>query len=239
MIKKVGLCAALVLAAALALTPRTAAAQQDIEPAGFGVGFDVSLSSANLAGSTAVGGLGVGGINGNYWVSPSVMLNFILTGGFALPDGGDLITRLGVGFGVFGVLARGDRTVFMLGGRFTIAAIFNASGIPEADDNQAGIGLDIPLRIEHWLDRHFAVNGQVGISIGILPDTAQPFAMGVGTAAAWGSFGFTFYLDPADGPFGPGGGGGGGPAPAQQQTYQPPPQQQQGGGDPEQGGTGW
>jgi hypothetical protein len=238
MLKKVSLCAALLLAGALVLAPQTASAQQDVEPAGFGVGFDLSLATANLGAATPVGGFGVSGLNGNYWVSPNVMLNFILTAGFALPDGGDLITRLGFGFGVLGVIARGDRTVFMIGGRLTVGGIFNGTGVPEADDNQAAIGLDIPLRLEHYLDRHFAVNGQVGVSVGILPDTAQPFSMGIGTAGAWGSAGFTYYFDAADGPFSGGGGGGGGGSAPPQGGYQPPAPSR-GGGDPEQGGTGW
>ncbi len=234
MTKKVGLWAALVLAGALAVQPGRAAAQ-DVEPAGFGVGFDLALSSANLSG--AAGNLGVAGLNGNYWVSPSVMLNFIVNAGFALPDGGDLITRLGLGFGVFGVLARGDHTVFQLGGRFTVGAVFNASGIPDADDNFAGVGLDIPLRIEHFLDSHFAVNGQVGVSIGILPDTGTPFSMGLGTAAAWGSAGFVYYFDGAGG-MEQQGGGGGAPPPSGG-GYQAPQQQQQQPVDPEAGGAGW
>jgi hypothetical protein len=238
--KKMGLLAALALATALAVQPGRVAAQ-DVEPAGFGAGFDLSLASANLApaAGTPVGGFGVGGLNGNYWVSPSVMLNFMLNAGFALPDGGDLITRLGIGFGVFGVLARGDHTVFMLGGRFTVGVIFNYTGVPDADDNQAAVGLDIPLRIEHWLDRHFAVNGQVGVSVGILPDTGLPFSMGIGTAAAWGSAGFTYYFDAAGGLDGGGGGGGSAPPPAGGGYSPPPQQQQQQPVDPEAGGAGW
>jgi hypothetical protein len=236
--KKMGLLAALALAAALAVQPGRAAAH-DVEPAGFGVGFDLALSSANLTGPA--GNLGVAGLNGNYWVSPSVMLNFILNAGFALPQDGELITRLGVGFGVFGVLARGDQTVFMLGGRFTIGAVFNASGIPDADDNFAGVGLDIPLRVEHWLDRHFSVNGQVGVSIGILPDTGTPFSFGLGTAAAWGSAGFTYYFDAAGGMDPPGSGhsGGGGAPPPSGGGYQAPPPSGGGTADPEAGGAGW
>lgn len=238
--KKMGLLAALALAATLAVQPSRAAAQ-NVEPAGFGLGFDLSLASDNLGAMTPVGGFGVGGINGNYWVSPSVMLNFILNAGFALPQDGELITRLGLGFGVFGVLARGDHTVLMLGGRFTIGAIFNYTGVPDANDNQAAIGLDIPLRLEHWLDRHFAVNGQVGVSIGIVPDTRLPFNAAIGTAAAWGSAGFTYYFDPAGGMDAPTGGGGGGGSyqpPPRGGGYQPPPS---GGGtsDPEAGGAGW
>lgn len=249
MTKTVGLATALAVGGAIALSPGQAFAH---EQSGFGVGADLTLGNGSS-------GVGVGGINGMYWVSPSVALNFIVNVGMALPydppgdDGGDLAVSLGGAFGVFGVLASGDSTHLMLGGRLGILGVFNSTGVPDAEDNRAVISLDIPLRVEHWFDRHFSVNGAVGVGIGIIPDAPSPsgsFSMILGSANAWGGFGFNYYFDPASGLAGPGGGEEeehyhAEPPPRAQPraepVYQPPPPQEEAPplADPEAGSAGW
>lgn len=246
MTKTVGLVTALAVGGAIALSPGQAFAH---EQSGFGIGADLTLGNGS-------GGVGVGGISGMYWVNPSIALNFIVNVGMALPydppgdDGGELAVSLGGAFGVFGVIASGDSTHLMLGGRLGILGVFNQSGVPDAEDNRAVISLDVPLRVEHWFDRHFSVNGAVGVGIGITPDAPAPggsFSMILGSANAWGGIGFNFYFDPASGL------GTGGeeeehhhaePPPRQQRqepAYQPPPPQQEAPppADPEGGSAGW
>ena len=153
-------------------------------------------------------------------------------------------------FGVFGVIASGDSTHLMLGGRLGIAGLFNESGAPDRDDNRGIVSLDIPLRVEHWFDRHFSVNGQVGVGIGITPDSGGPsFTAVIGSANAWGGFGFNFYFDAASGLAGPAGGEEEAhhhhaePEPRRPEpAYQPPPPVQQEApppADPEGGSAGW
>lgn len=248
MTKTVGLATALAVGGAIALSPGQAFAH---EQGGFGVGADLTLGNG-------ASGVGVSGINGMYWVSPSVALNFIVNVGMSLPfdppgdDGGDLRVSLGGAIGVFGVVASGDSTHLLLGGRLGILGVFNSTGVPDAEDNNAVISLDIPLRVEHWFDRHFSVNGTVGIGIGITPDAPSPggaFSMILGSANAWGGIGFNFYFDPASGLAGPGGGGGEEvehhhaepPPPRAQPVYQAPPPQEEAPppADPEAGSAGW
>lgn len=242
MVKKTGLCAALLVAAALFCQTSTAAAQ--VAPRGIGLGADVALASGqmNVGGTGAGANLGVGGVSLFYWLSDALALNFIANAGFFAPNGGDLVTQLGLGAGLFGVIARGDNTALELGGRVSLGAILTSN-----DNSVAVLGLELPLRVEHWFDRHFSVNGQVGISVGIAPREGEPlpFSMEIGSVTGWGGVGFMYYFDEMEGmgPPGGGGGGGGGPAPSGG-GYQAPPSGggggggNGGGGDPEAGG-GW
>lgn len=238
MVKKVGLCAALLFALTLALAPGGASAQ--VEPRGVGIGADIGLAAGQMNVGGGLGGtsanLGVGGLSLNYWVNESLALNFIVRAGFIAPNGGDLVTQLGLGAGLFGVIARGDATTLQLGGRISLGALLTSN-----DNSVAVLGLEVPLRVEHWFDRNFSVNGQVGVSVGIAPREGEPvpFTMAIGSVTGWGGIGFMYYFEPADGMPAPGGGGGGGGGGAPQGGgYQPPPPSG-GGGDPEQGGAGW
>ncbi len=237
--KKVGLGLVLLLAGALLIPSGRAHAQ--VEPAGLGLGADVALASDQMgtSGGPGVASLGVTGLSLNYWINPNITLNFILNAGFISPNGGDLITRLGFGAGVFGVIARGEHTLLELGGRVSVGAVL-------ASNNQSVgvLGLEIPLRVEHFFDRNFSVNGQVGLSVGVAPreGEAVPFTLAIGSVTGWGGIGFMYYFDGANGMGGSSAASsssGGYQAPQQQQQggYQAQ-QQQQGGGDPEAGG-GW
>ncbi len=238
-LKKTGLFAALVVAGALAVSTGRAHAQ--VEPNGLGIGADVALAAGqmNFGSSSDPGGnLGVGGLNFMYWLNDSLALNFIALAGFAAPNMGDLVTQLGLGAGIFGVIARGDATTLQLGGRISLGALLRSN-----DNSVAVLGLEVPLRVEHWFDRNFSVNGQVGVSVGVSPreNESIPFTMQIGSVTGWGGVGFTFYFNPAGGMPAPGGGGGGGAVAAPPPTgggYQPPPPAG-GGGDPETGGAGW
>ncbi|MFO0712177.1 MAG: hypothetical protein U0353_20170 [Sandaracinus sp.] len=238
MLKKVSLCAALL--GAMVLFSATSSAEAQVRPRGLGLGADVALASGqmNVGGGlgTTAANLGVGGVSLMYWLGDSLALDFILNAAFLAPNGGDLVTQLGFGAGLFGVIARGDNTALELGGRISLGAILTSN------DNSVGVlGLEIPLRVEHWFDRHFSVNGQVGISVGIAPREGEPlpFTMQIGSVTGWGGIGFMYYFDEMEGMDAPGGGGGGGGAVVPQGGgYQPPPPSG-GGGDPEQGGAGW
>lgn len=232
--KIVGLCAALLFAGALVVPSGRAAAQ--VEPNGAGIGADVALAAGqmNTGGVGGSANLGVGGLSLMYWLSESLALNFIARAGFTAPNGDDVLTQLGLGAGLFGVIARGDATTLQLGGRFSVGAVIWSN-----DRSVAVVGLEVPLRVEHWFDRNFSVNGQVGISVGIAPREGEgiPFTMEIGSVTGWGGIGFIYYFSPAGGMPAPGGGGGGAAPPPTGGGYQPPPPT--GGGDPETGGAGW
>jgi hypothetical protein len=190
------------IAAALAAglfvaAPGTALAR---DQTGFGIGANLNLGTSFTPSAGTVP-LSISGLAGSFWVSPDIMLEFMIGVGWALndppgPGGGDATFGLGGNFGVFGVLADGGDTNLMLGGRLGVIAVINYSGIPDADDNQAAVRIDIPLRVEHWFDEHFAINGQVGIAMVVTPDTAVPFTGNIGsTSGFFGGAGFTYYLD--------------------------------------------
>lgn len=218
----------------------TGRAKADVSPTGLGIGADVVLASGQMV-SGGGNNLGVGGLAFTYWLSDALALNFIANAGFTAIDRDDLLVRLGFAGGLFFVLLRGDATTLQLGGRLGVGADLWSGG-----RSVAVLGIDVPLRIEHWLDRHFAVNGQVGISVGVAPREGErvPFSMGIGTYTAWAGVGFTYYIEPASGvgsngaaasarPQGSGrersGSSSGSYAPAAGSTPI----------DPEQGGTGW
>lgn len=213
------LAAAALAAAALFATPATALAH---DQEGLGIGANLTLGSS-IAGATGGAGaaLNVGGLAANYWLNPDFMMEFMLGIGFALvdqpgPGAGDSIFSLGGSVGFFGVLADGGQTNLMLGGRLGVVAVINYTGVPDADDNQAAVHIDIPLRVEHWLDDHFSINCQVGVALVVVPDTAIPLRGGVGTISGFfGGAGFTYYLD------GPAGGAVAPPPPAERRA--PPP----------------
>jgi hypothetical protein len=180
------------VAVAMALAVPTTALARDQQ--GLGIGANLTLGSS-------ISTQGVGGIALNYWLSPDLMLEFMLGVGFALNDGpgpgeGDATFSLGGSVGFFGVLADGGDTNLMLGGRLGVNAIINQTGIPDADDNQAVVHIDVPLRVEHWFDDHFAINGQVGFALAIEPDTNNPLRGGLGlTTGFFGGAGFIYYFE--------------------------------------------
>ncbi len=190
------------LAAALLASPGTAFAH-DAQGLGIGANLTLGSSIARTIATGAGGGvpLNVGGIALDYWASPDMLLEFMLGVGFGLVDppgmaGGDSVFSLGGSVGFFGVLADGGQTNLMLGGRLGVVAVINYTGLPDADDNQAAVHIDIPIRVEHWVDDHFSINCQVGVALVIVPDTTVPFGGGIGaTSGFFGGAGFTYYLD--------------------------------------------
>ncbi len=179
--------AAAALAVALLASPGTALAR---EQTGLGVGANLTLG-------------GISGLAINYWVSPSIMLEFMVATGLNFPrnDGLAIGFNLGLSAGFFGVLASGDDTNLMLGGRLAMLGVFNTTNAPDTADDTLAVEIDVPLRVEHWFDDHFAINAQVGLALIFNADLspASPgttAAAGVGaTSGFFGGAGFTYYLD--------------------------------------------
>lgn len=184
--------AAAALAVALFASPGTAHAAR--EQTGLGVGANLTLG-------------GISGIALNYWVSPSIMLEFMVATGLNFPrsDAQAIGFNLGLSAGVFGVLAGGDQTNLMLGGRLAMLGQFNTTNIPDTNDDALAVEIDVPLRVEHWFDEHFAINAQVGVAIVINADlspASPPTTASAGVGATTGFFGgagFTYYLDGSTG----------------------------------------
>jgi hypothetical protein len=186
---------ALALAAGLfAATPGTALAR---DQTGLGIGADVSLG-------------GLSGLALNIWVSPSIMLEAMLTTNLNLDRGmgHDAAFSIGGSFGVFGVLAGGDMTNLMLGGRLGVLGLVNTTNAGGLEDDAVLIEGDVVMRVEHWFDEHFAINAQVGVQLTVIPDPgpaavgvpATAVALGIGATSGFvGGAGFTYYFDGADG----------------------------------------
>lgn len=184
---------AAVLAAGLFVaTPGTALAR---EQTGLGIGANLSLG-------------GISGLALNIWVSPAIMLEAMIATniGIARGDGHDVQFTLGGSFGVFGVVAGGDMTNLMIGGRLAVLGLVNTTGAGARQDDAVIIEPDLILRVEHWFDDHFAINAQVGVQFLIVPDPGPDavgvpgtaFSMGVGaTSGFFGGAGFTYYFDSA------------------------------------------
>ena len=190
-LSSLGLAAALT-AGVFAATPGTALAR---EQSGIGIGANVTLG-------------GLSGLALNIWVAPSIMLEAMLTTSIGIDrgNGHDARFTLGGSFGVFGVLAGGDMTNLMLGGRVAVLGLVNTTGAGMQQDDAVLIEGDVVLRVEHWFDEHFAINAQVGVQITAIPDpgpdavgvpgTAIGFGAGVGSGLLGGA-GFTYYFDGA------------------------------------------
>jgi hypothetical protein len=185
---------AAVLAAGLFIaTPGTALAR---EQTGLGLGANLSLG-------------GISGLALNIWVSPAIMLEAMIATNIGIQrgDGHDVQFTLGGSFGVFGVVAGGDMTNLMIGGRLAVLGYVNATGLGGRQDDAVIIEPDLILRVEHWFDDHFAINAQVGVQFVIVPDPGPDamavvpgtaFSMGVGaTSGFFGGAGFTYYFDSA------------------------------------------
>lgn len=188
-ISSLGLAAALAAGLFIA-TPGTALAR---DQSGLGIGANVSLG-------------GLSGLALNIWVSPSIMLEAMLSTnvGIARGDGHDATFSLGGSFGVFGVLAGGDMTNLMLGGRLAVLGLVNTTGAGMQQDDAVLIEGDVVLRVEHWFDEHFAINAQVGVQVTVIPDPGPDavgvpgtaFGFGAGnTSGLFGGAGFTYYFD--------------------------------------------
>lgn len=186
---------AVALAAGLfAATPGTALAR---DQTGLGIGANVSLG-------------GLSGLALNIWVSPSIMLEAMLTTNLNMDRGmgRDAQFNIGASFGVFGVLAGGDMTNLSLGGRVAVLGLVNTTGVGMMQDDAVIIEGDLLMRVEHWFDEHFAINAQVGVQLTVLPDPGPdavgvpPTAVAVGigaTSGFVGGAGFTYYFDGAGG----------------------------------------
>lgn len=241
----------ILLAAALALGALTTAPAQAQD---FGLGTSITLNGT-VASTTPGPGTSLPGplvgIEGTYWLDDALALDFYANLGVMVPDGGDARFDMAIAFGILYALMQGDDTKLELGARAGVIGVINSSMVPGADDEDADLFLDVLLRVEHWFDDHFTINGQVGINFRGDPDSNPGFSMLLGAQAG---LGLMYYFDgnarPGDGtsepppPSGGGGtwtggssGGGGGSGTTSGGTTsgggeEPPP-------DPESGAAGW
>lgn len=211
-----------IVAAAAILAPTGRAYAHD--QTGGGIGANVTLG-------------GISGLSINYWLTPGMMLEFMLATSmnFPRPDGTDVGFNLGGSVGFFGTLAGNDTTNLMLGGRFAVLAQINQTNIAMASDDAVTIELDVPIRVEHWFDPCFAINAQVGFAAVFTPDVnggpgathvPNSAAGGIGGSGLFGGAGFTYYFDGAGQPSASaftGGGGGSSSSSSGSGSSAPPP----------------
>ncbi len=197
-----------------AMTAGLLGASPVAEAQDFGIGGGVTLAApigtADLPGPLV-------GLEAVYWLDDNLALDFYANLGVLVPDGGDTRFDLGIAAGILYALAQGDDTKLELGARFGVLGTINATLIPGADDEDADLFLDVLLRVEHWFDSHFAINGQVGVNFRGDPDANPGFAMYVG---AQGGLGLMYYFD---GNARPGDGSPPEPEPAPAPRYEPAP----------------
>lgn len=205
----------LALAAALAVGIASPGRAYAHDQTGLGLGANVTLG-------------GISGLSLNYWVTPGLTLEFMLAMGmnFPRPDMTVVDFNLGASAGIFGTLVGNETTNLMLGGRLAVLGQINTSNAPDVSDDLVSIELDVPLRVEHWLDPQFSINAQVGLVVVLRPDISDAHPMtsassGLGaTSGLFGGAGFTFYFDAAQSaplaatPTSSGGGTPPGPAPS-------------------------
>jgi hypothetical protein len=207
-----------------------------LAPLALAVALAAGIASPGRAYAHDQTGLGLGanvtfgGISGlalNYWVTPGLSLEFMLAMGmnFPRPDMTVVDFNLGASAGIFGTLVGNETTNLMLGGRVAVLGQVNTTNMPDVSDDLVSIELDVPLRVEHWLDPQFSISAQVGFVVVMRPDISDVHPMtsassGLGaTSGLFGGAGFTFYFDaaqpapPAAAPVSSGGGGGAAPPP--------------------------
>jgi hypothetical protein len=225
-------------AAALALSGLVAA-PAEAQDFGIGTGLTLGGNVGSLGG--AAGGLPLPGplvgLEGAYWLNDALALDFYTNLGVIVPDGGDARFDMALAVGILYALAQGDSTKLELGVRAGVIGIINATTAPGADDEDADLFLDVLLRVEHWFDNHFALNGQVGINFRGDPDGNPGFSMLLGAQAG---LGVMYYFDgnarPGSGTAAPAApsrrSGGSGGRSSDAGSEEPPP-------DPESGAAGW
>ena len=225
-------------AAALALSG-LAAAPAEAQDFGIGTGLTLGGNVGSLGG--AAGALPLPGplvgLEAAYWLDDALALDFYANLGVIVPDGGDARFDMAFAAGILYALTQGDDTKLELGLRAGIIGVINSTTAPGADDEDADLFLDVLLRVEHWFDSHFALNGQVGVNFRGDPDGNPGFSMLLGAQAG---LGVMYYFDGTARP------GSGSAAPASA----PPPARRSGGRssdsgsdepppDPESGAAGW
>jgi len=139
--------------------------------------FDAGAKDMN--GRLGVGGArtlaGVGGLDLVYWAG-KLALNGTFQIEYSSPEIGDsdLVLRLAAG-ALFPIVS-GERAELSFGGRVNLSA---GSGTQ--------ISLEAPLRLEWYVNDWFALHGEVGVVIDIVPEDGRVFGSGPSNKG----FGFT------------------------------------------------
>lgn len=135
-------------------------------------------------------------IDGIYWLG-----DIGLEGRFGLginaPDGEDSSTAVGFTGGVGFIYNFAKFDTVNIGTGLRVDGRLFASGA-ENSDAEVTVGFGIPLRGEYFFSENFAVNASVGLGLDFANeanDTPSVIDFGTASGGAFGSFGFTFYMN--------------------------------------------
>jgi hypothetical protein len=172
----------------------------------FGAGYQQSLG-------------GVSGLNIKYWLQ-DIGIDVTLGMGFVIPDKGDSAMTFKTAIGGIFSFARSEFANLGIGARINLgfknkaamekAAMGGTDAAMGGTDSSFQFGIEVPLVAEYFLSDHFAINGQVGFTLSMIPedgcttdlpteygktDDAKSTGIGIGNGGGvFGGTGFTFYF---------------------------------------------
>jgi hypothetical protein len=123
-----------------------------------GVGVASAIGGpSGLAFNFGMGNLAIEGILGLQQISP---------------DDGDGSLSLGLGAGAHFAVLRSENAAFTVGGRLNIGLGKNPPIVPSGGDQESftQIGVDIPMRVYWFADKHFSLHFETGLSIVMTPE---------------------------------------------------------------------
>ena len=136
--------------------------------------------------TSVVGGVPTNTIDGIYWLGDIGLEGRL---GFALASNGG--TNVGFVGGMSLIYNFVDFETVNVGIGVDVDGQISA---PEGQDAAVGINLGVPLRGEYFFSDNFALNGSVGLGVGIDTDASR-VSFGIGNAGVFGQFGFIWYMN--------------------------------------------
>ena len=146
---------------------------EEVDAVDAGVVVEVAPSESGAMPAAGTIGIGtVGTLNGTrgaeieYYMD-GFMLEAVLGFSFASPDGSDSLFGFGLGLGGFYPLASGGGSALMLGGRLMTT-------FAKAGETQFQFDVEVPLRGQLWLGKHFALHAEAGLVVNIVTEDFSP-----------------------------------------------------------------
>ncbi len=180
------------IALAMSLLLASAAASAKDMRGRFGLGYDQSLGGAS-------------GLALTYWVTHALGIDLIMGLDLVSPDEGDNQVAFNTAFGVRYNIARARDVNLGIGLRGSMGFLNKAA---TGGDSIFQFNLDIPLIVEYFFSKHFAISLATGITMQIVPEdgnaltaqntllgtTRDTFSVSFFNGGFFGTAGFRFYF---------------------------------------------
>lgn len=152
----------------------------------FGVGAASAIEIDGMKGigyAQAIGG--PAGLAFNYGTG-NLNIEAILGAQILMPKEGDGSTPLGLGIGAHFHALRSEHASMSVGGRLNIGMSKNPATVGKGGDQESitQFGIDIPVRVYWFPDKHVSLHAEMGISVVIEPEKGT--ALGASGAGAEG-----------------------------------------------------